>query len=50
LDPKKENWGSCHNQYPCPFIVMNAAIGSTKQDIIGAINQLKKAISQVKLN
>lgn len=49
LDPNKENWGSCYEKYPVSYVVMNAAIGSTTQDIMGAISQLKKAISQVKI-
>jgi len=47
INSLKNKEGSCYNTYPDPYIVMNAAIGSTKEDILGAINQLKKALKQV---
>jgi O-phospho-L-seryl-tRNASec:L-selenocysteinyl-tRNA synthase len=47
INSLKGDEGSCYDNYPDPYIVMNAAIGATKEDIEGAINQLRKGLQQV---
>ncbi|MBD3255063.1 MAG: O-phosphoseryl-tRNA(Sec) selenium transferase [Candidatus Lokiarchaeota archaeon] len=37
---------SCEN-YPTPYIVMNAAIGASSEDVVNAIEKLKKAFFQI---
>ncbi|MBD3350159.1 MAG: O-phosphoseryl-tRNA(Sec) selenium transferase [Candidatus Lokiarchaeota archaeon] len=50
VNPKLKSFGtSTNHEYP-PYLVMNAAIGVSKSDILGAISQLKKAIKQVENN
>lgn len=40
------NWGSCCNNYPCQYVVMNAAIGSQENDITLAVEKLRQGINQ----
>ncbi|MFO8020352.1 MAG: O-phosphoseryl-tRNA(Sec) selenium transferase [Promethearchaeia archaeon] len=47
-NPDEKMFGFCCEDYPYPYIVMNAAIGSRKSDILTAIERLKKAYAQVK--
>lgn len=46
--PELSTFGCCTETKISPYIVMNAAIGASEDDIIQSITQLKKAISQVK--
>ncbi|MFX1400046.1 MAG: O-phosphoseryl-tRNA(Sec) selenium transferase [Promethearchaeota archaeon] len=46
-NPKENIFGTCCSNYVTPYIVMNAAIGATSQDIILAINRLEKAYYQI---
>jgi len=46
-DPKQKEFGTCIENYPIPYIVMNAAIGSTKNDILTAVERLERAYSQI---
>ena len=48
VNPKKQNFGPSIDNFQHPYLVMNAAIGSRDTDIIGAVNQLKKAFKQIK--
>jgi O-phospho-L-seryl-tRNASec:L-selenocysteinyl-tRNA synthase len=41
------SWGSCCDNYPYSYVVMNAAIGSSESDISRAIEKLKEGINQV---
>jgi O-phospho-L-seryl-tRNASec:L-selenocysteinyl-tRNA synthase len=41
-------FGTCCEDYPTPYIVMNAAIGASSNDITTAVERLKKAYTQVK--
>ena len=47
-NPSKKPFGSCCQNYPFPYIVLNAAIGSTSRDIEIAVKRFEKAYSQVK--
>ena len=47
INPKLQNFGPCTDNYPYPYIVMNSAIGAKREDILGAISQLKKAFHQL---
>nr|MDO8132872.1 O-phosphoseryl-tRNA(Sec) selenium transferase [Candidatus Njordarchaeum guaymaensis] len=40
-------WGSCCNDYPYSYVVMNAAIGSKESDVTKAVEKLKEGINQV---
>ncbi len=42
VDPREKSWGACVEGYPSPYLSMNAAVGATENDIIGAINALNK--------
>jgi len=46
-DPEQKEFGTCAKEYPTPYIVMNAAIGSTRKDIDTAVNRLEKAYHQI---
>jgi O-phospho-L-seryl-tRNASec:L-selenocysteinyl-tRNA synthase len=48
-NPKEEKFGTCCDNYPIPYIVMNAAIGATEKDIILAVERFEKAYKQVVL-
>jgi O-phospho-L-seryl-tRNASec:L-selenocysteinyl-tRNA synthase len=46
-DPSARMFGTCTNSYKTPYIVMNAAIGATKEDIITAVDRFEKAYQQI---
>ena len=46
-DPNQSRFGTCCDNYPTPYIVMNAAIGATKDDILKAVERLEKAYNQI---
>lgn len=47
VNPETKKFGPSVKNYPYPYLVMNSAIGSRKEDILGAIEQLKKAFKQI---
>ncbi|MHA1343983.1 MAG: O-phosphoseryl-tRNA(Sec) selenium transferase [Promethearchaeota archaeon] len=47
-DPSRNKFGTCCDNYPIPYLIMNAAIGATPNDIISAIERFEKAYTQVK--
>jgi O-phospho-L-seryl-tRNASec:L-selenocysteinyl-tRNA synthase len=47
-DPSQKGFGTCVDGYPFPYIVMNAAIGSEREDIDKAVARLEKAYQQIK--
>ena len=47
VNPKTTDFGPSCNNYPHPYIVINAAIGAQKKDILGAVTKLKIAYQQV---
>ncbi len=47
--PKENAFGTCCENYPTPYIVMNAAIGSKKEDIVSAVERFEKAYKQITL-
>ena len=46
-NPKQKSFGTCCGEYKNPYIVMNAAIGASTEDILSAVERLKKAYSQI---
>ncbi|MFX1427953.1 MAG: O-phosphoseryl-tRNA(Sec) selenium transferase [Promethearchaeota archaeon] len=46
-NPKESEFGTCCRNYPTPYIVMNAAIGSKKEDIVSAVERFEKAYKQI---
>ncbi|MGV9199388.1 MAG: O-phosphoseryl-tRNA(Sec) selenium transferase [Promethearchaeia archaeon] len=46
-NPDEKVFGVCCENYPYPYIVMNAAIGSRKSDVISAVERLEKAYYQI---
>ncbi|NHI91821.1 MAG: O-phosphoseryl-tRNA(Sec) selenium transferase [Candidatus Lokiarchaeota archaeon] len=42
-------WGTCHDNYPHSYLVINAAIGSSESDIRDMMEKLKKIFSQLKI-
>ncbi|MCP4761186.1 MAG: O-phosphoseryl-tRNA(Sec) selenium transferase, partial [archaeon] len=48
INPKEKNFGASSNYFPHAYLVMNSAIGVKKDDILGAVNQLTKALAQIK--
>ncbi|MFX1256609.1 MAG: O-phosphoseryl-tRNA(Sec) selenium transferase [Promethearchaeota archaeon] len=46
-DPTENTFGTCCDNYPTPYIVMNAAIGAQSKDIDLAVERLKKAYKQI---
>jgi O-phospho-L-seryl-tRNASec:L-selenocysteinyl-tRNA synthase len=46
-NPFEDNFGVCCDDYHTPYIVMNAAIGSTKSDILKAVERFVKAYNQI---
>jgi len=46
-NPRESEFGTCCNNYPTPYIVMNAAIGATEKDIILAVERFEKAYNQI---
>ncbi len=47
FNPSEDTFGTCCIDYSTPYIVMNAAIGSTKQDITSAVERLEKVYFQI---
>jgi hypothetical protein len=48
VNPNKKDFGPSCKELPFSYIVMNAAIGARKEDIIGAVSKLKIAYDQVR--
>ena len=46
-NPKEKAFGTCCSNYITPYIVMNAAIGATEQDIVFAVERFEKAYRQI---
>jgi len=46
VDPREKSWGACIDNYPTPYLTMNAAIGATEKDIAGAINALDHLLKE----
>ncbi len=46
-NPEGNNFGACCDNYPIPYIVMNAAIGVKSTDISLAIERFEKAYEQI---
>ena len=46
-NPKESAFGTCCENYHTPYIVMNAAIGSKKEDIVSAVERFEKAYKQI---
>ncbi|MHA1193478.1 MAG: O-phosphoseryl-tRNA(Sec) selenium transferase [Promethearchaeota archaeon] len=46
-DPSEKVFGTCSANYNTPYIVMNAAIGATKEDITFAVERFDKAYQQM---
>ncbi|MHA1147014.1 MAG: O-phosphoseryl-tRNA(Sec) selenium transferase [Promethearchaeota archaeon] len=47
-NPEQDRFGISYENYPIPYLVMNAAIGCTKKDILNALERLEKAYNQIK--
>ena len=45
--PSIKKFGTCTSTYKTPYIVMNAAIGATKEDILTAVDRFEKAYQQI---
>ena len=45
--PRKKKFGASMDGYPHAYVVMNAAIGCKKSDIVGAVRQLGRAFEQI---
>ncbi len=46
-NPDESNFGICCDNYPTPYVVMNAAIGAESKDITKAVKRLETAYKQV---
>ncbi|MHA1749664.1 MAG: hypothetical protein ACTSYF_13595, partial [Promethearchaeota archaeon] len=46
-DPSDKDFGTCSTNYYTPYIIMNAAIGATKEDINFAVERFDKAYHQI---
>jgi O-phospho-L-seryl-tRNASec:L-selenocysteinyl-tRNA synthase len=46
-NPQEKAFGTCCDNYPTPYIVMNAAIGSEVRDIVSAVERFEKAYAQI---
>ena len=46
-NPEESVFGTCSTEYIVPYIVMNAAIGATSEDIISAVERFEKAYDQI---
>lgn len=46
-NPKEKAFGTCCEDYPTPYIVMNAAIGAKTKDITFAVERFEKAYKQI---
>ena len=47
FNPNESDFGTCCQNYHTPYITMNAAIGSTKEDVTFAVERFEKAYKQV---
>ncbi len=46
-NPEESTFGTCSTKYIAPYIVMNAAIGATSEDIVSAVERFEKAYDQI---
>jgi len=46
-NPEENVFGTCCSNYLTPYIVMNAAIGATSEDIVLAVERFEKAYAQI---
>ena len=46
-NPKEDFFGTCTSDYTTPYIVMNAAIGASKEDIMLSVERFEKALIQI---
>jgi len=46
-NPEESVFGTCSTEYITPYIVMNAAIGATSENIISAVERFEKAYDQI---
>ncbi len=46
-NPEESIFGTCSTEYITPYIVLNAAIGATSEDIISAVERFEKAYDQI---
>ncbi|MFX1235109.1 MAG: O-phosphoseryl-tRNA(Sec) selenium transferase [Promethearchaeota archaeon] len=46
-NPEESTFGTCCSNYTTPYIVMNAAIGTTSSDITLAVERFEKAYDQI---
>ncbi|MFX0104011.1 MAG: O-phosphoseryl-tRNA(Sec) selenium transferase, partial [Candidatus Hodarchaeota archaeon] len=46
-NPKEKPFGTCCKNYQTPYIVMNAAIGAKRKDILSAVERFEKAYKQI---
>ncbi len=46
-NPEENVFGTCCSNYSTPYIVMNAAIGATSEDIVLAVERFEKAYAQI---
>ncbi len=46
-NPEESVFGTCCTEYITPYIVMNAAIGATSEDIVSAVERFEKAYDQI---
>jgi O-phospho-L-seryl-tRNASec:L-selenocysteinyl-tRNA synthase len=49
FDPDQKEFGTCCDNYPTPYIVMNAAIGANPKDVTTAVERLEKAYNQIRI-
>ncbi|MFX1370423.1 MAG: O-phosphoseryl-tRNA(Sec) selenium transferase [Promethearchaeota archaeon] len=47
FNPNEKVFGTCCSNYNTPYIIMNAAIGATENDILSAVERFKKAYKQI---
>nr|MBD3197666.1 O-phosphoseryl-tRNA(Sec) selenium transferase [Candidatus Lokiarchaeota archaeon]MBD3202060.1 O-phosphoseryl-tRNA(Sec) selenium transferase [Candidatus Lokiarchaeota archaeon] len=47
-NPNQKRFGTCSENYETPYIVMNAAIGATREDITRAVERFEQAYSDIK--
>ncbi|MFX1500771.1 MAG: O-phosphoseryl-tRNA(Sec) selenium transferase [Promethearchaeota archaeon] len=47
FNPNEKVFGTCCSNYTTPYIIMNAAIGATKNDILSAVERFEKAYKQI---
>jgi O-phospho-L-seryl-tRNASec:L-selenocysteinyl-tRNA synthase len=47
FNPDDSDFGTCCDNYHTPYITMNSAIGSTKEDVLLAVERFEKAYKQI---